>query len=103
MFLTKFWRFNKDLRICLLLLALALIFFILGNLMGDKSIKCKEVGGKWLKKYNECEALNIKKCAEIGGFYNFCASPCRHNDEENIAEACTFQCVGVCEFFRTSK
>jgi hypothetical protein len=97
------WKSSKDFRIMVLLLALAAIFFVLSMMIGDRSNQCMGVGGTWSKKYRECENVTLRECVKIGGIFNFCASPCRHYKEENIAEKCSLECIKVCEFIRTSK
>ena len=102
----KLWAFlktSKEARLILSMLALALVFYILGGAVGDKTNACKSAGGIWLKKYHECENINLIQCVGISGLYNFCASPCRHYAEENILDVCEFKCTKVCEFIRLSK
>ncbi len=101
--LVVMWKTNKDFRIIVLLLTMAAIFYFLSLMIGDKSTQCREAGGTWLKKYRECENIGLKECFNIGGIYNFCASPCRHYREESIADVCVFKCTEVCEFIRLSK
>ncbi len=102
----KLWIFlktSKEARLILSMLALGIAFYVLGGAVGDKTNACKEVGGIWLKKYQECENINLVQCAGINGLYSFCASPCRHYKEENIADKCEFKCTQVCEFIRFPK
>ncbi len=94
---------NKELRIIFYLLLLGIATYFIANMFGDRTQMCKEAGGVWSKKYNECENVNLGKCVNMGGFYNFCASPCRHYAEENIAEVCERKCVQVCEFINPFK
>jgi len=94
---------SKDLRLVLAMLLLALAFYVAASLTGERAKECERKGGTWLKKYKECENVSFGECLEMAGFYNFCASPCRHNEEENIAEMCTFPCIKVCEFIRLKK
>lgn len=94
---------NKEARLILAMLALGIAFYILGGAVGDKTDACKNAGGTWLKKYRECEDINLIQCAGINGLYSFCASPCRHYKEESIADRCEFKCTQVCEFIRFSK
>lgn len=94
---------SKDLRIVLAMLFLAFAFYVAASLSGERSRECKEKGGTWLKKYKECENVTLGECFGMAGFYNFCASPCRHNDEGNVAEMCKFPCTKVCEFIRLKK
>lgn len=45
--------------------------------------------------YKECEDLSKSQCEELGGTFNECASPCRH---EAPGTMCAQVCVAVCEF-----
>ena len=102
----KLWVFlktSKEARLFLALLGLGVALYILGGAVGDKTDVCKNAGGNWLKKYYECENINLIKCTEINGLYSFCASPCRHYKEESIADKCEFKCTQVCEFIRFSR
>ncbi len=55
---------------------------------------CVGQGGTWDPQYKECVGVRPAQCEAIGGEYNECASACRHNPD---AEACTLQCVQVCQ------
>ena len=101
--LVVLWKSNPEFRIIVSLFVLAIIFYFLSLTAGDKSKQCTQVGGVWSKKYRECENIGFKECFNIGGLYNFCASPCRHYREENILDICEFECTKVCEFLRLSK
>ena len=61
---------------------------------------CKQAGGEWLSKYNECDLLttyldNMELfCTKtLNGTYNDCASDCRH---EIKPQGCIEICVPVC-------
>jgi hypothetical protein len=60
---------------------------------------CEQSGGKWLAKYNECEAssggLDEKTCKELGGVHKACDSACRHDPN---AQGCIEVCINVCKF-----
>jgi zinc transport system substrate-binding protein len=55
--------------------------------------KCEEAGGNWLEEFGECENIESAKCSELGGEFDGCASPCRHQED---AEVCAQVCVEVC-------
>ncbi len=56
---------------------------------------CERLDGTWLEKYQECEHINRQICANFGGRFNECASPCRHDP---TADKCITLCVAVCTF-----
>lgn len=51
--------------------------------------------GSNTSRFKECEGLTAAKCEELGGTFNECASPCRH---EAPGTMCAQVCVAVCEF-----
>lgn len=63
--------------------------------------ECIKSGGDWLAEFKECESsqtdkgLDQKECADLGGQFDECASPCRHNPD---AELCAAVCVKTCAF-----
>jgi len=59
----------------------------------DLQTACEKNSGKWLDEFNECEGISQQTCEANDGIFNECASACRHNPK---AEACTMQCVPVC-------
>jgi|GEM_PF-981424 len=61
-----------------------------------KAFICRDNGGQWLAKYNECEYISQDQCETNGGTYNACESACRHDQSSN--SACIKVCVGVCSF-----
>ena len=58
--------------------------------------------GKWLPFFTECEGtwnsdgLNKEKCEEMGGKFDNCTSPCRHDPRPG--KICPLVCVRVCKF-----
>ena len=50
---------------------------------------------RWLLSHQECEFMSEEACTTLGGEFDPCASPCRHDPE---AEACILSCVPVCRF-----
>ena len=64
-------------------------------------LACERTGGRWLTKYQECEiqssveGLNAITCKSLGGKFDECASPCRHNPDSDI---CMSSCDMVCKF-----
>jgi hypothetical protein len=67
------------------------------------SQSCQSAGGKWLPEFKECEWQSILKtqgqalCGQMGGQYDDCASPCRHQPGyPNIT--CLTVCAMVCKF-----
>jgi len=67
----------------------------LDNMFVKIDQKCVEEKGVWLVEYGECEGVSQSWCQTNGGYFNECASACRHNP---TAEICTMQCVPVCAF-----
>lgn len=58
-------------------------------------IEClKSSGGVWREDYKECEFMSLPTCEKLGGRYEGCASPCRHQPNQ----ACISMCVPVCNF-----
>ncbi len=55
---------------------------------------CLKEGGKWLEGYQECENIAPEVCKNLGGEFNSCASPCRHDKDQMV---CFTMCVPVCE------
>ncbi len=56
---------------------------------------CNFYGGSFIEEHNECLGISKVQCNEMSGFFNECASACRHNKDENTV--CTLQCVQVCQ------
>lgn len=56
---------------------------------------CKQKNGVWLDEYSECQNISEAACTNMGGSFEGCASPCRHNPK---AELCATVCVAVCSF-----
>jgi len=87
--------------------ALLIFLFILTNQFTSKIIEfealqensnedyCTLNSGKWLSEYNECEGISRTACEQTGGFFEECASACRHNPD---AEICIAMCVAVCKY-----
>ena len=59
----------------------------------DPKAKCEAAEGAWLDQYQECEYISEADCTSLGGYFQECASACRHDP---TAEICTMQCVPVC-------
>lgn len=60
---------------------------------------CKENGGTWLAKYQECEYIPRDVCESAGGEFAECESACRNETAEDGSPIpCTMQCVQVCKF-----
>ncbi len=58
-------------------------------------IEClKSPQGVWREDYRECEFMSLPTCEALGGRYEGCASPCRHQP----GQACITMCVPVCTF-----
>jgi hypothetical protein len=61
---------------------------------------CKENGGTWIEDNQECEVMDSTKglsqdrCEQLGGVFDECASPCRHDPS---AEVCIQSCVQLCK------
>ena len=66
------------------------------RITGPKNvIEClKSPDGVWREDYKECEFMSLPTCEALGGRYNGCASPCRHQP----GQACITMCVPVCTF-----
>lgn len=60
----------------------------------SKAQKCFAQGGTWSEEYGECTGVSSGACSAIGGTFDECESPCRHNPK---AEACIMLCVAVCK------
>lgn len=54
--------------------------------------RCTDDGGTWLNTHFECEGVSRGSCSSLGGQFDECLSPCRHNSEE----ICIQRCVEVC-------
>ncbi|WP_257295539.1 hypothetical protein [Endozoicomonas sp. YOMI1] len=50
---------------------------------------------RWLEEHQECEFMAEETCTELGGEFNPCESPCRHDPD---AMVCNLMCVQVCKF-----
>jgi len=57
--------------------------------------KCENYKGFWIDDFSECEYISEDDCLTNGGYFNSCASACRHDAN---AEMCTMQCVPVCDY-----
>ena len=55
---------------------------------------CLQNGGVYDDVYKECGGIDKAVCEEIGGIFNECASPCRHDQD---AQQCILSCELVCE------
>lgn len=101
--------FKRNLRVIVALLAV-LIFstaFIVWYVLSQKSIDsqkpavaddatlCGQHSGSWNSDFKECTGIDQQTCESIGGTFNSCASPCRH---EPNASNCILMCVEICEF-----
>lgn len=62
------------------------------NNTADK-FNCESFEGRWLANYKECLDISEDKCTTIGGKFDNCASPCRHNPK---ADQCITMCVEIC-------
>jgi len=61
-----------------------------------RNAKCDEsYAGVWLPEFKECEGIAKEICLANGGYFNECASACRHNPSATV---CTMQCIPVCEY-----
>ena len=52
--------------------------------------QCKEANGVWNAQYRECGGVSAPVCLKIGGEFNGCASPCRHDPDAQV-------CIEMCE------
>jgi hypothetical protein len=59
----------------------------------NSELICQEFDGKWIKEFNECEAISPDQCSNMNGTFKECESACRNDP---TAEVCTLQCVQVC-------
>ncbi len=59
-----------------------------------KNSTCTDIGGTWSGEHRECIQIDEDQCATIGGTFNACASPCRHETNKDIV--CIQMCVAVC-------
>lgn len=57
---------------------------------------CEFYGGLWNSDYDECTNIASDDCIAIGGTFNECASPCRHDEDENAP--CILMCLQLCTF-----
>jgi len=55
---------------------------------------CTKNGGVYDNKNKECLGIDQNTCEGIGGTFNECASPCRHDPE---AEICVLSCEILCQ------
>ena len=60
---------------------------------GAWEASCLKAGGRYAK--NECEGIDGASCKSIGGSWDACASPCRHQPEP--PDACITVCVEICQ------
>ncbi|OGM29883.1 hypothetical protein A3D84_05900 [Candidatus Woesebacteria bacterium RIFCSPHIGHO2_02_FULL_42_20] len=80
-------------------------FGFLGTPDENEAIRksCKSAQGYWLEEYNECaspggnyfKAGYDEECLKLGGKFQDCVSPCRH---DLIKNNCETVCVQVCKF-----
>ena len=76
-------------------LLLTLLVFLSSCKYGDVSKSCKDFDGSWSSIHKEFEQISGDQCEELGGTFNGCASPCRHNP---LSKICTMNCVQLCSF-----
>ncbi len=55
--------------------------------------RCMASGGTWSAQYSECGGINNATCENIGGTFEECASPCRHDPN---AMVCVAMCAQIC-------
>lgn len=55
--------------------------------------QCEGANGVWNAQYRECGGVSAAVCLKIGGEFNGCASPCRHDPN---AQMCVEMCVQTC-------
>ena len=59
---------------------------------------CLEEGGIYVAEHVECEQISEQACTDMGGTFDACGSPCRHEPEGVI---CAAVCVPLCSFDAT--
>lgn len=64
------------------------------NSISNHKTSCEQAGGGWLENYRECEGVQKSTCDTLGGKFNECDSPCRHDPS---ASACITLCMTVCK------
>ncbi|TNF35000.1 MAG: hypothetical protein EP312_04940 [Gammaproteobacteria bacterium] len=57
--------------------------------------RCQQQGGQWVAAHQECLEVTADACTGMGGQYQECASPCRHQPD---AQMCILRCDVVCAF-----
>jgi len=77
---------------CLLLLVLTACASPDG---ADMAGRCQQQGGQWAAAHQECLEVTPEACTGMGGQYQECASPCRHQPD---AQVCILRCDAVCGF-----
>ena len=65
-------------------------------ILNEVSDACEVTEAIWNSEYEECEQTNKTWCDIHQGFFNECASNCRHQEGTDIV--CTANCIQVCEF-----
>ena len=85
-------------NILILFAVIAIINLFINPTLSQKDIidyefECKNNSGKWIKEYNECEYIKKDWCDIRQGFFEECASACRHNQ---ASQMCIAVCVPVC-------
>lgn len=55
--------------------------------------RCTANGGTWSAQYGECGGVSSATCQNIGGTFDECASPCRHDPKATV---CVAMCAQVC-------
>ena len=58
------------------------------------SRECETRGGI-ANQYDECLGIDAQNCAALGGRFEECGSPCRHDVN---AEICIMSCEAYCDF-----
>jgi hypothetical protein len=56
---------------------------------------CLEAGGIYVAEHVECEQISEQTCTDMGGEFDECGSPCRHEPEDVV---CAAMCVPLCTF-----
>ena len=61
---------------------------------------CVAAKGEWFNDYNECQDVSAEWCQAAGGFFDKCASGCRHNTAApaGLTPPCALDCVSLCRF-----
>ncbi len=65
-----------------------------GSVNSNSDTACTNAGGTWNETYKECGGINEAQCKSIGGTFDECASPCRHDPN---ATQCILMCVQICK------